>query len=135
MLYTKGVFSPIEISDGIRISVMSRHTLDDGITYDPRKDPEKVPGVYQEWKKELAPPDRLVGDRYKRGLSWEEFERRYLAHIRTQEIIPEVTSLARRALSEDITLLCVEESPEECHRRLLAEECLRYEPRLRLEHH
>jgi len=130
MLYTKCIFLPAERSDGTRISVMSRHTLEDGITPDPRI----IPGIYREWRKEFSPPDKLVGDYYKRGLPWEEFERRYLIHLRLPEISFKVIALAQRAEAEHITLLCAEETPEKCHRRLLAEECLRYNHSLRLEH-
>ncbi len=36
MLYTKSILKEKVPSDGIRISVMSRHTLNDGITQDNR---------------------------------------------------------------------------------------------------
>ncbi|MFH0701594.1 MAG: DUF488 domain-containing protein [Candidatus Woesearchaeota archaeon] len=130
MLYTKCIFLPVERSDGTRISVMSRHTLEDGVTPDHRI----APTLYKEWRKEFAPPDTLVGDYYKRGLPWPEFEKRYLAHLRTPEVGIKVISLAKRAAVEDITLLCAEETPEHCHRRLLAEECQRYETRLKVQH-
>ncbi len=130
MLYTKCILSPIEERDGTRISVMSRHTLNDGTTPDLRITPDR----YREWRREFAPPERLIGDYYKRGLSWEVFEDGYLAYLRSFEMIPKVQQLTRRATLEDLTLLCIENTPEHCHRRLLAEECLRYEPKLNLEH-
>ncbi len=42
----------------------------------------------------------------------------------------EVLNLALRAINEDITLLCKEDTPEKCHRRLLAEECKILIPKL-----
>jgi hypothetical protein len=36
MLYTKSIYKPKYLDDGLRISVMSRHTLSDGKTDDPK---------------------------------------------------------------------------------------------------
>jgi len=120
------MFSRKSARDGRRISVMSRHTLNDGITPDKRI----KPGSYHGWEKKLAPPDRLVGSWYKRDLQWEKFEEGYLNHLRTPAISAVVESLARRALEEDVTVLCAETKPERCHRKILAEECKRKEPKL-----
>ncbi|MFA6461000.1 MAG: DUF488 domain-containing protein [Candidatus Woesearchaeota archaeon] len=125
-LYTKCILHPALPEDGTRISVMSRHTENNGITL--------IEVHYHEHLQQLAPPLRLIGSYYKRGLSWEEFELRYLEHIRQSEIRDQVQKLAQRSLLEDITLLCIEETPEHCHRRLLAEECQRYQPTLTIEH-
>ncbi len=129
VLYTRCIFPPREAEDGVRISVMSRHTLNDGITPDPR-----LEGMYDEWLQELAPPGRLVGSYYKRDLSWGRYHGLYIAFLRSRLAIPHVRELAQRAIHEDITLLCVEPTPECCHRRLLAEECSRWEPRLEIAH-
>jgi len=129
MLKTKCILNSKEKSDGFRISIMSRHTLNDGIT----PHPEIISGeTYEGRLKILAPPDKLIGDYYKRGLPWNEFEKQYLEYIRTPEIAEEVKDLAKDSLEETVTLLCIEESPEFCHRRLLAEECKLYEPSLEL---
>lgn len=121
MLFTKSIFAPKSSADGIRISVMSRHTLNDGKTPDPRITRDS----YSEWWHEFAPPDRLVGGFYKRGLPWADFEKAYLAHLRTPTNSLLVSEIARRAALKDLTLMCAEETPERCHRRLLAEECQR----------
>lgn len=130
MLFTKSIFKPAEKRDGIRISVMSRHTLEDGITPDVRITSES----YDFWNKTLSPPDRLVGSYYKKRFPWEEFERRYLAYLKRVYVTEHVRKLSKEALLEDITLLCAEESAEKCHRRILAEECQRYEPSLEVNH-
>jgi uncharacterized protein YeaO (DUF488 family) len=129
-LYTKCIFAPAEPSDGTRISVMSRHTLNDGVTPDERI----TEASYKVWKKDLAPPDHLVGAYYKRGLPWKEFKRLYIKHIQQPDRIDLVRIIAETAMTEDITLLCSEETAEHCHRRLLAEECLNYQPGLKIEH-
>ena len=126
MLKTKSILYNKEATDGLRISVMSRHTLNDGVT----PHPEILDSSYDEWIQILAPPARLIGDYYNRGLHWDKFEQRYLDYIRTSNIQIEVHKLAERSLDSVITLLCIEGSPEYCHRRLLAEECKRYQPDL-----
>lgn len=130
MLYTKSIHKPKSDLDGLRISVMSRHTLNDGIT----SDPKITQSSYDLWLRMLAPPDKLVGDYYKRRLSFEEYEKKYLAYLSKSDMGIEVEKLSGQALERDITLLCVEESAEKCHRRILAEECQRYHQNLRVEH-
>ncbi|MEK6914739.1 MAG: DUF488 family protein [Nanoarchaeota archaeon] len=130
MLYTKSILKDKDKSDGVRISVMSRHTLEDGITTHPLINKDS----YDEWLKILAPTDFLVGNYYKIGFGWDLFSIEYLEEIREGEKKIEVEKLAMRSLKEDITLLCIEPSPERCHRRLLAEECARYLPQIEVVH-
>ncbi|MBI5803556.1 hypothetical protein HY448_02625, partial [Candidatus Pacearchaeota archaeon] len=63
-LYTKCILSAPSYVDRVRISVMSRHTLNDGITPDERITSEK----FNLHVPELAPPLKLIGDYYKRNL-------------------------------------------------------------------
>ncbi len=105
---------------------MSRHTLNDGFTPDSRIQKD----FYDEWDHEFAPPLKLIGNYYKRNLPWEKFEERYLEHLKS--IYEKVAKLSENALSKDITLLCIEDLPEKCHRRLLAEECKRIKPELEI---
>ena len=74
---TKCIKAPASFEDGIRISVMSRHTLADGVT----PDPEIRPEMFDQWWPELAPPPRLIGSYYKRGLSWAEFGEEFRKHL------------------------------------------------------
>ena len=126
MLKTKSILLSRNYSDGTRISIMSRHTLNDGPTSDSRI----TESSFDKWGKEFAPPQKLIGDYSKRNLPWEEFEKRYLNYLET--IYQKVKGLSEIALCEDITLLCIEDSPEKCHRRLLAEKCKRIKPRLEI---
>ncbi|MBI1968850.1 DUF488 domain-containing protein [Candidatus Woesearchaeota archaeon] len=128
MLQTKSILLPKEKSDGTRISIMSKHTLNDGVT----PHPEITPDSYDEWLHILAPPAKLVGAYYKRGLSWEQFEQRYVVYLRDPKVEMNVQNLAKRGLDSVITILCIESSPEHCHRRLLAQECKKYFPNLAL---
>ena len=127
-LYTKCIKSPISDTDGFRISVMSQHTLNDGKTPDSAISPD----LFDEHWPELAPSPKLMGSYYKRGLVWQKFEVDYLSHIRQEHIMKRVYDLIQLAVSEEVTILCIETSPENCHRRLLAEECKRLNPSLEL---
>ncbi len=112
---------------GTRISIMSRHTLNDGIT----RDPEIVAGRnYAIHCPEFAPPPKLIGDYCRRGLPWGEFAVRYLEHLRRPGVIGKVIGLAELASTQDLIVLCVECEPLFCHRRLFAEECKRLIPTL-----
>src|SRR6266404_6282533 len=128
MLFTKCILSDSSSRDGVRISVMSRHTLSDGKTSDPRIK------EFDFHLRILAPSPSLIGSYYKRGLSWEIFEKAYLEEIRHDSKTLSVRSLAIIAMSQDVTIMCIEDTAEHCHRRLLAEECQRYEPNLAVEH-
>lgn len=128
MLKTACILIPKnESEESLRISVMSRHTLSDGVTPDERITND----LFDEFMPELAPPPKLVGDYYKRGLSWEEYEVQYKIYLRA--IGDVVLKLAQRACDEDITVECIEEEPDFCHRRLLAETCKELVPDLVIE--
>ncbi len=128
-LRTKSIHAPITREDGYRISVMSRHTLNDGITPDPLITDES----FNEWKKELAPPDTLVGSYYRRNLPWVEFEKQYIDFLQKPEQRVNLENLISQLKTENtITLLCVEEHPDHCHRRLLAQECQKINPEIQL---
>lgn len=122
VLYTKCILKPKEDSDGTRICIMSRLTLNDGVTPDYRLIEE---GLFDQWIKELAPEPKLLGDYYKRGLDWADFEKRYISYIQSDLIRTYIESIGIKALKENVTILCIEESCEFCHRRLVADECKR----------
>lgn len=72
---------------------------------------------------ELAPPAKLVGDYYRKELDFLEYEELYRKYLSSDRIIPIVQCLIDQALREDVTILCIEEKPDQCHRRILAEFC------------
>ena len=129
-LFTKSIIKEKEPNEN-RVSVMSRHTKEDGITPDERI----IEGVtFDEWRKEFAPPDKLVGAYYRNELSWEDFEKKYVEFLQSAEIKPKVESFAKRCTEETITLMCIEDTADKCHRRLLAEELQKYQPQLKIFH-
>ncbi len=87
--------------------------------------------LYDTMLKDLAPSKELLKG-YKEGdISWEQYSLIFDKEV----LLPQselIQDLAQRALSEDITLLCSEKTPDNCHRRLIAEECKRYQPNLEI---
>lgn len=126
------IFDPRQPEDGVRISVMSRHTELDGTTPDPRI----IDGIsYDEHWKVLAPPASLVGQWHRGELGPlnkstfdQQFAPAYLEYLEKDEAEQAVKALGQRALREDITVLCYEPSPSSdevllCHRAILIAQC------------
>lgn len=65
----------------------------------------------------LAPTQTMLDDYKKRGSSWVEYERRFLQLLAERQI---EAVIAQEALA-DAVLLCSEATPQQCHRRLVAE--------------
>ena len=74
-----------------------------------------IAGIAYEHRLEFAPTDDLLKG-YKDGkVKWREYEVRYLNNLKSQMLL-----LIGEEL-KDSCLLCAEDTPEQCHRRLLAE--------------
>ena len=129
-LFTKSIYLPRHLTDGLRVSIMSRHTLTDGKTPDLRITPDS----YDAWFRGLAHPDTLVGAWYRGTLTWDVFTRRYLDSLLRPESKIALHSLLHLIHSYDLTLLCAEAQGEPCHRHLLAQRCQELEPRLEVVH-
>ncbi len=118
MLYTKCIFKLPNPEDGVRISVMSRHTLNDGVTKDKRITQES----FDLHLSELGPSPKLIGAYYKQEISWNEFKNRYrleIADSKKQNILKFILYIAA---TKNVTLLCVEDTHDKCHRGILTEE-------------
>ena len=131
MLRSKPIRSSRGPQDGLRVSVMSRHTLNDGVT----PDHSIKPDMFDEWWPTLAPPARLIGDYRKRGLPWSEFEERFAAYLDSPVAGATLEVLVRLALAEDVTVLCTEPEPLQCHRRLIVGRAQLLHPDLRVDIH
>jgi uncharacterized protein (DUF488 family) len=67
----------------------------------------------------LAPTQDILDEFKKRKeMPWEEYEERFLSLMREREI---ETRLSPDEFSRRTVLLCSEDTPEHCHRRLVAE--------------
>jgi uncharacterized protein (DUF488 family) len=77
-------------------------------------------GAAYEHEPLLAPTeDIFAGYKKQREMRWEEYERRFLALMRSRRI---ETRLDREAFQKTRTvLLCSEATPDRCHRRLVLE--------------
>lgn len=77
----------------------------------------KVHGIGYEHVLELAPTDGLL-DAYKKGtMPWEEYEKGFLDLIQSRHI----ENIFSPARFNNAALLCSEDKPHHCHRRLVAE--------------
>jgi uncharacterized protein (DUF488 family) len=66
---------------------------------------------------ELAPTRDILDDFVKAKGAWSEYERRFTQLMETRR----VTEAVSRELLDGGCLLCSEDTPEHCHRRLVAE--------------
>jgi uncharacterized protein YeaO (DUF488 family) len=83
---------------------------------------------------ELGPSPKLIGRYYREEIDWDLFQQEYLKEITTLKKRALVRFVASQAMKINVTIMCVEETPEFCHRRLLAEECQKHQPSLCVEH-
>ncbi len=88
-------------------------------------------GIRYEHRPELAPPAELL-DRYRKDKDWD-------AYVRDFEVVPSsgfATATMRELLDRDdrIVLLCSEDEPERCHRRLVAERVKEMSPERVINH-
>jgi hypothetical protein len=65
----------------------------------------------------LAPTPGMLADMQAKRVAWPEYEKRYEELIRSRR----VEGALDRSLFEGACLLCSEEKPHHCHRRLAAE--------------
>jgi len=115
-LFTKSVQEPKTKDDGIRICIMRR----------PGEEND-----WQIWMPTLAPSHQLLTDYHQEKVNWQQFCKKYAKQVFVGQK-KFVKLLIHMAKKEDVTILCWEDTPEFCHRRLLAEECIRLAPDLKV---
>jgi len=117
-------------SDGLRICVMR-----DARVYNRQlKAFEERYGrpMYDMHLKSLAPSRSLLTSWHNQEITWDDG---YVPEFRKEVLIPQadlIRVLAFYAIDNNITYLCTENTPAQCHRRLLAEESKIYQPSLEL---
>lgn len=115
-LKTKSIQVPSESTDGIRICIMRK---------------PKNHTNFDFWMPALAPSLPLL-DAYHAGtITWQEYEKRFQRELE-ECMKPAITLLCDLSNHYDITIVCWELSPENCHRRLVAEACFHQSPELQL---
>ena len=93
---------------------------------------DKVCGMQYVHLPELAPTQDMLDEYKKHGGDWDTYEKRFLdlmAQRRIEKTVP-------RDLIDEGCLLCSEDKPHHCHRRLVAEYFKRYweEPEAEIRH-
>ncbi|MEF2174832.1 MAG: DUF488 family protein [Candidatus Absconditabacteria bacterium] len=116
MLKSKCIYDKPCDDDGLRISIMSRHTLDDGITPD-----ENIHlGLYHLHRSDLAPPPSIVGGYLKGRFNYDTYRHLYLTFLKELKF-GQVVCIVKQSLLETITILCKEQKPDYCHRKIFVE--------------
>lgn len=75
-------------------------------------------GIQYEHMPELAPSDELL-DRYHGSRDWDAFEVAFKELLDSRQPLPSILSATEGHAV--VCLLCTEDKPDHCHRRLLAE--------------
>lgn len=113
-LYTKSAQFAATVDDGIRICIMRRP--DSALDWDI-------------WMPHLAPSDELLTAYHQQKISWDEFCVQFKINVLEgkSEYLDILIDMAKK---RKITLLCWEETPDKCHRRLIAQACAQRSPSL-----
>ena len=77
----------------------------------------QIGGMEYEHRLELAPTKELLDGYRNKKVTWAEYEPIYLELLRTRQIEQNIDFAAL----DGACLLCSEDTPDKCHRRLLAE--------------
>jgi uncharacterized protein (DUF488 family) len=91
---------------------------------------EVIPNVGYMHLAELAPTQEMLDDYKKKRGSWFDYETRFL-NLMAERRIEEIVS---KEIIDGSCLLCSEEKPEHCHRRLVAEYLKQKWGNLEIEH-
>ena len=94
------------------VSQLAGFTKRDDLAYFLRE----VCGMDYEHRPELAPTQELLKAYRDGALTWNDYETRFLTLMAERRI----EELPIRAMMDNACLLCSEETPDQCHRRLVA---------------
>lgn len=81
---------------------------------------------------DCAPTKEILDAYKKKQISWNDYEKIYRPLMEKRKAVEIVLNKADQY--EHVCLLCSEPSPEQCHRRLLAELVAASDPTIRIEH-
>ncbi len=115
MLKSKCILADKSIEDGQRISIMSRHTLNDGKTPDERIWADS----FDMHLPDFWPNPKLVWKYYRNEIDFENYSKEYKESLSPKQ--DAIKKIIEDALIKNITVLCIEESPEFCHRKIFVE--------------
>lgn len=115
-LYTKSIQAEPSKKDGVRICIMRRPNAD---------------AIYDVWMPVLAPSHELLTDIHTEKIDKPEYNRRFHREV----VLGQkkfIRFLANIAATNEVTILCWEEIPDKCHRKLVAEACKELDPNLKI---
>ncbi len=116
-IFTGCILVPVHkdfVDKTIIVSVMSRHTREDGKTPDPRL-------KYDLHMPYLAPDLQIVGAWYRNEITWDKFAQAYLKMLRTDPKADFwISRLMELSAKYAVIISCIESHHSECHRGLLA---------------
>lgn len=78
---------------------------------------QELCGLEYKHEPSLAPPKELLGEYRNKRISWSDYETRFVELMRKRQI----ESILSRDVLNNGCLLCSEDQPHHCHRRLVAE--------------
>jgi len=110
------------VADNIRLKrIYDAPSGDDGYrVLSTRYWPRGVPkAAVDEYTTKTAPSRALLREFKHEGLSWEDYVPRYLDEMSAEDAISAISRLAAMAKSDRITLMCICEDENRCHRSLL----------------
>jgi uncharacterized protein YeaO (DUF488 family) len=64
-------------------------------------------------------------------MPWEDYVARFTKEVLAPQT-KKIKNLADMAMEKNVTILCYEDTPEHCHRSLVAKTCKMYEPDLEI---
>lgn len=87
-------------------------------------------GIDYEHMTELAPTQEMLDEYKKEGMDWQKYETRFLELIKSRRI----ESLFAHPRFDRACLLCSEDGPHHCHRRLVADYLAERYPGIKIIH-
>jgi uncharacterized protein (DUF488 family) len=78
---------------------------------------QAVGGIEYQAIESLAPSKELLSQYRDKSIQWDEFQSRYLSLLESREVLDSLNPTE----FDSSCLLCSENTPEKCHRRLLGE--------------
>lgn len=78
---------------------------------------KKISNIDYVYMPQWAPTEEILNGYRKKLIKWQEYEKKYMDVLKARNILEKLDL----TILEDSCLLCSEEKPEYCHRRLLAE--------------
>ena len=91
---------------------------------------KKISNIDYVYMPQWAPTDEILNGYRKKIISWEEYEKKYTDILKVRNVLEKLDF----SILENACLLCSEDKPEHCHRRLLAEYLARHNNSIKIIH-